>query len=133
MNTNASSMCPECYAFLEPDGYCTRCEKVTGTSHPDTQAESDSGSTNVTPRPKRIENKPEKEPHFFQTGAGTGCLSAITFLVVFLTVLASNLKSTGNQVLDGLSQISAVVNAGAIAIPCSIAVAVILLLARKDR
>lgn len=133
MNTNASSMCPECYAFLEPDGYCTRCEKVTGTSHLETQAESDSGSTNVTSRPKRIENKPEKDPHFFQTGAGTGCLSAITFLVVFLTVMASNQKSTGNQLIDGLSQISALIIAGPIALICSIAVAVILHLARKDR
>lgn len=134
MNTNASSMCPKCYAFLEPDGYCTKCEKVTGTSHPDTQVESDSESKTIsTPRPKRTERKPEREPHFFQTGAGTGCLSAITFLVVFLTVMASNQKSTGNQLLDGISQISAAISAGAFALISSIAVAVILLLARRDR
>ena len=139
MNTNASSMCPECYAFLEPDGYCTRCEKVTGTSNRDTQAESDSVSTNFTPRPKRIENKPEKEQRFFKTAAGAGCLSLITFVTVFC-LAAAGASTPTSQPTSGwvayfsvLGSIQTFVMAGLIAAIVSIALFFILITLGKSR
>jgi hypothetical protein len=139
MNTNASSMGPECFAFLEPEGYCTRCEKVTGTSHPDTQAESDSGSTSFAPRPKRIENKPEKETRFFKTASGAGCLSLITFVTVFCLAAtgASTPSSHSNSgwvpYFSLLGSIQTLVMAGLIAAVVSIVLFFILIALGKSR